>query len=472
MLDKNIKKLTDWKQLLKKSEIVFLLSFEILLIVRMINIYSLIPSIFDTLLFSIVTLIGLIVFLGNIILWIHEKKKPHILLILYILALIVSSLVNGPENLLSNAKVVLWQILYLFVVFNIGEERDGQLFKLFDKILVVFWDILVVVSLVMFFIQFKYIQPLGKFYNGLRVGFVENRLYGIFSDPNFASIISVVVILLLLRNSLTRRTSGFSIKLNVILIIINYIYIVLSGSRTAELALVASTVMGVLFYSYANRPLPIRSLLSSIQSIVYALIAGGAIVVLFAGTQKVVPVVATSIKTYVQIDLNKHDNEKKESVNDDISLERSDVKDKDDVSNNRFKLWQSSFEIFEAAPLFGTSTRNFIPFAQKNVPTTFIASKKQTSHNFIFYLLATSGLFGTIPMVMFIFLIFLLAMKYLFTLPSVDINFLFQFLIALVILVSGMLLTEIVLVNKIGALVFWLSAGYISKPMIARKDEK
>lgn len=36
----------------------------------------------------------------------------------------------------------------------------------------------------MFFIQYSYTAPLDKIYNGLRIGFFENRLYGVFADPN------------------------------------------------------------------------------------------------------------------------------------------------------------------------------------------------------------------------------------------------------------------------------------------------
>lgn len=446
---------------LANMEGIFLLSFEVLLIIRMINIYSLLPSIIDTALFSLVTLIGLIVLCGNIVQWFRLRKRPHILLIFYIIALTISSLINGPTNLIANAKVVFWQVLYLFVVFNIGEQQNNKLFKMFSKILIYAWNCLVSVSLIMFLIQFTYVQPLGKFYNGLRVGFVENRLYGIFSDPNFAAVISVVVIFLLIWNSILRHQQELSSKLSNLFVVLNFLYVVLSGSRTAEIALFIVTITGVFFYLY-NKGNHTFLLIS--KYILYALLSGAACLMLFASTQKIVPFITTEIKSFVQIDVTQHNKTKPDVSRDkeeNISLDRSDVDGKEDVSNNRFKLWKSSIEIFKAAPLFGTSTRNFVPFAQKNVPRTFIASKRQTSHNFIFYLLATSGLFGTLPIVIFIVYAFLLALKKLFMSSNQNVNYLFNFLLALTILISGMFLTEIVLVNKIGALVFWLCLGYL-----------
>ena len=50
-----------------------------------------------------------------------------------------------------------------------------------------------------------------------------------------------------------------------------------------------------------------------------------------------------------------------------ISLKRDDVVNKDDVSNNRFALWKSSFEIFQSSPLVGSSPRNLVNYAQKEL---------------------------------------------------------------------------------------------------------
>ena len=133
------------------------------------------------------------------------------------------------------------------------------------------------------------------------------------------------------------------------------------------------------------------------------------------------------------------------------------------MSNNRFALWKSSFEIFQSSPLVGSSPRNLVNYAQKELPNTFIARKKQTSHNFIFYLLATTGLLGTIPLLVFLGIKIWNTLRQLFmrTIKDYD-SYVLNTMAVLAILISAMFLTELVLVNKIGSFIFWLYLGGIS----------
>ncbi|MGG2896801.1 hypothetical protein ACQVGZ_13140 [Enterococcus lactis] len=64
---------------------------------------------------------------------------------------------------------------------------------------------MVIISLGMFFTHYSYVAPFDKFYNGFRAGFVENRLYGIFSDPNFAGATSVAVVFLAVKLLMTNK---------------------------------------------------------------------------------------------------------------------------------------------------------------------------------------------------------------------------------------------------------------------------
>lgn len=438
---------------------VFLFAFSIELIARLVGIYSLLPSIIDTVLFTITSLFGLLLLFIDFFILKKIKIKQNMLLLLFILALIVSSLVNGPIGLIANIKLIIWQVIYLFVVFQIGRanEMKRSIFTL-EKLLIVIWTILASISIIMFVIHFSYVAPLDKFYNGLRVGFVENRLYGVFADPNFAGTISVVILFLSVYRALSREKCDFNKLSNIVFAVVQFIYIILSGSRTAFIALIVTAFFGVLFFllNKRNKEKTFFSILSSvgISLLVVLFIMGGEWVTKtsFIQLARNIPIEAAIKKD----SLNKKNKEN-------VTLTRQDVENKDDVSNNRFELWKSSFEIFKDTPIVGTSPRNMVTYAEKNLPHTFIATKKQTSHNFFFYLLATSGIIGTLPIVLFILIRILKSLRILIVanLENYD-RFLLDNLISLTILISACFLTELVLVNKLGTFLFWLYLGKVA----------
>lgn len=450
-----IEKLEKYNILIKK---VFFFTFSIELLVRLIGVYSLIPSKVDTFLFAVTSFVGLVIFFIDFFVLRKISMKKNILLFFFIFALLISAIINGPQGLVANFKLIIWQIIYLFVVFQFGRTKElhSSIITL-EKIMMIFWNLLCVISIAMFFIHFSYIAPLDKFYNGLRVGFVENRLYGVFADPNFAGTVSVVILLFSVYYVIEEKES-LSIRLKgIISVLIQFIYIVLSGSRTSFIALIAVSFFGAFFFMYNKR----KNILSFLSGLVT-----GLIVLLFVmggewAVKSSFPEIAQNIT--IEHSIKSHSSKTGNKAGKNVTLTRDDVEHKDDVSNNRFELWQSSFEIFETTPIVGTSPRNLMDYAVKHLPQTFIATKQQTSHNFVFYLLATTGLLGTIPILLFIIGNIFRSLRILLATNNIKYNrFLLDSLISLTILISACFLTELVLVNKIGSFLFWLYLGKVS----------
>jgi len=91
-------------------------------------------------------------------------------------------------------------------------------------------------------------------YKGLwiRQGFVESRLFGILASPNYLSLISLIVIIFLFfnMNNLGKRYK----QLSIVAIVLNFIYIVLSGSRTTYICLVvAAFLYSLIKFEYSNK---------------------------------------------------------------------------------------------------------------------------------------------------------------------------------------------------------------------------
>ncbi|MFD2306497.1 O-antigen ligase family protein [Enterococcus termitis] len=440
-------------EILDKVEIPFILIWEFMLIVRMISTYSLIPSKVDSFIFAIISLVGGLLFIRNGLDWVKKREKPSILLLLFTLALIVTSVANAPTGLVANVKLIIWEVLFFFVVYEVGKKNPKALFSWVEKVLVFTWFILLVISLGMFFVQFQYTMPLDKLYYGIRMGFFENRLYGVFVDPNYSATISVVSICFsfhLLKEAKSKLFKGFLI----VNLVFAFFFVVLSGSRTAMIEIMAITILWVFFYFYYTKK-AMALLKRLVLSAVLALLAVMTLYFTMDITQKVSVVTAEAVSKVIVI--------KTTDGKDDISLDRPDTGEDSDISNSRFKLWNSAVEIFKTKPLIGPSPKGLLQYAQKNLPHSWISQKEQTPHNFFFFLLATTGLIGTVPFVLFVLYNMIKAIITLFKMNRTNyLDYLFQCLIVLTILISACLIPDVVLVTRLGAMLFFLYIGRLN----------
>lgn len=100
-------------EILDKVEIPFILLWEFMLILRMISTYSLIPSKFDSVIFTIISLAGGLLLIRNGLDWFQKREKPSLLLLIFTAVLIISSIANGSSELMANFKLIIWEVLFL-----------------------------------------------------------------------------------------------------------------------------------------------------------------------------------------------------------------------------------------------------------------------------------------------------------------------------------------------------------------------
>ncbi|EJE4065479.1 O-antigen ligase family protein, partial [Enterococcus faecalis] len=151
-----------------------------------------------------------------------------------------------------------------------------------------------------------------------------------------------------------------------------------------------------------------------------------------------------------------------------VDLTRPDVENNDDISNGRLALWKSGIELFKSSWLVGVSPRNMLPYASDMLPQTFIAKTQKYTHNSYINLLASTGSLGVVTFLSF----FVSRITEIVAFSFSKVNNFFQqgyatyVLSVLAVAVSGMFLNDIILVNTIGSLIFWLFLGrivYLSK---------
>ncbi|WP_125608077.1 O-antigen ligase family protein [Lapidilactobacillus bayanensis] len=455
-----MEKLVSYNKMLNR---VFLLTYEVALLARMVILYSLIDSRFDTVLFSAITGLGAITFLSNVTVWVKQKKIPNIWLILFTLAMIVSSLLNGSKNLFGNFRLIAWEGILFFIVFYSASKNDEKLVRYFENIFFVFSGVTIFISLLMFITKLGYVAPLAKIYYGFRLGFVENRLYGVFVEPNFAANMSPIVILLSLKRLINGHLSRHQRVSLEILMLLNFFYIVLSGSRTVLVESVVIVMIGMFFVSF-SRFQSIRLIKRWSVSLLIGLVG----VTIFAGAYYGFKSVAPYLSLPDNISLSRfkgssNDGTMDNNGDEDISLKREDVSNQADASNGRIRLWKSAIEIFQSSPIYGTSPRNLVNYAEKNLPNTRIAHSKQTPHNFLLFTLAGTGLIGIIPLLIFLITEFFGVIYALFKNDNIaNVTYLLYALIAVSSVIFGLLMPDIIFENRIGALCFWLYLGTAS----------
>lgn len=437
----------------------FLILFEVVLLLRMVILYSLIDSRFDSLLFSVAAVFGGVVFVCNALEWLTDRKAPNVWLMVIILAMIVATLFTPEASLIGNAKMVIWQVVYFFVVYYIGQHEDPQLLKWFENIVMVYWTIAVIGSLFLFFIKYSYTAPLSKIYYGLRLGIVQNRLYGLFVEPNFASNLSVIVCVLMFKRMFS-KTPHLHNAWYVIGIILQFFYIVLSGSRSALLDAAAIVFVAVflIFYGENER----RGLL---KQWAIGIFSGVIAVVVLLGANYAVKLTLPHLVVPTRIAfIDNLANGKVDKPGDtDVSLEREDITTNGDSSNGRVSLWMSAIEIFKTSPIYGSSANNWIEHARHAVPKSYISRHGQTPHNFILLTLVATGLLGGLPLVVFMVTKAIQLILALFKTRGMrDIDFILMSLIPIDMILFASLMPDLIYENRIGALCFWLFLGIVT----------
>lgn len=131
----------------------------------------------------------------------------------FTLVLCITTLLNRSYNFFDNVLGVITfgvQLILFFSYYHMTEKKEFsftiQLTAVASSIL---WNICCAISLAQYLldIQYRTLNPIG---NTVRQGIVDGRLFGIFSDPNFAAFTSFLVLMLLAYTFYCQKT-GFSV---------------------------------------------------------------------------------------------------------------------------------------------------------------------------------------------------------------------------------------------------------------------
>ena len=404
------------------------------------------------------TLLGVLLGLYNFFVkkaYLFVRKIEY--LIIFFAMNIITSLLVMKYGFSTNIKNLVVFFIYFFAIYPIfqsfSKEKSRILFNVFFSVITVSNTVGVFFSLVQFFMLIGY----RVFdYKGLliRQGFVESRLFGILASPNYLSIISLIVIIYLwMRLSVLNKIVK---TLAISSIVLNFAYIVLSGSRTTYICLVvAAFLYSLIKFEYSNKA----------KSFVTVLLTVGLVFVSYNG-----------VKYSSDLYLKAHSAEillnKEKGENNNLTLERTDTSE-ENISNNRFAIWQSTASFIPKRPLFGYSAGNWYELGKTYDASAYIIKEHYLTHNGYLELLFYNGILGFLPFAAFmISFIWASIKKFLKDKKDkiTDNELVSGLLMTVVILISNLFLSSTLYgISLLGCILFIISGYYFS--VISKKRD-
>ncbi|MEX1550317.1 O-antigen ligase family protein [Enterococcus sp. C50] len=443
----------------------YFIFFSFILMLRSVGPYLLLPTKYDTLLFWPAGIFGCLLVAVDFIIAFREKnlRKYDWLLYVFLGVMLISSLMNLKYGYSQNIKLLMWQSIFFFIVYQFGKDYGTNIFfKVFSWLISSVWFFTNSISLYMFVIQYGIKIPIKYKYYPVRLGWLGNRLFGVYTDPNFGAVISFVVIIIGMYYLITKTSMHMLLKSLIILnIIIQFSFIALSGSRTTLVCMLVTTFIFSFFSLFSSNYFAKKLIYKWIVSLTvgcFSMIGIYGLNHVTANAWAYIPTI-----THLKNSNSPTKPDQKVPPKEKIDLDRPDTEG-GDISNLRFQLWASAVEIFKSNPISGGSPGYYIEYAHDKLPHTFMGKDNLTAHSFIFLIMAATGGLGLITFFSFFFIQCYKVLRYCFTKENlIKDEVFFDILIILTIAVSALFITELVLVSTIGAFVFWSHLGKIQK---------
>lgn len=404
----------------------------------------------------------------------YIKFYGFVVLIVFVFAYFISSIVNMEFGITGNIKTMIWSAFQFGILYALDYNSDIEKErKDYFGVLKVFGIYILLSNLISIaMLIFGYGQTPATSFNGNIIGYVWGRLWGSYYDPNNGSVFCVAAIAISVYYGIKSNKLWQKILLG-INIFISLAYMSFSDSRTGLVCL-AATLLTMCFLLIRNsEKISLKNGAKNIVSVILAIVIAAVGVVSIFAITNTYNLVATKIQQ------NQQSSPSDENVDPGV-IGREDNEIDKDISNRRFSLWGSGIEIWKTTPLFGTTQRNLTAYALKYVPNTYMVNNDKgghfdTTHNMYIDVLVCQGVVGAIVFVIFLALIvILIARKMLFTTDYKLCNNENILLVTLVVnfAVSSIFILDVVYINTAAAVLFWLSLGRLVKNLKNSEDKK
>lgn len=324
----------------------------------------------------------------------YKKAYNVWLLGAFAISYLISAVTHMSYGVTENVKGMIWLVLPLVLLyvsaFDMSGEEIRREMRILSGIYICYCTVANLVSLSMVYWgrKYDYIDDAGDIH---AIGYRWSRLWGIYDDPNHGATITVISLFMLIYlffcvKKLWQRVGC------IILFIINYLYLVLSDSRTGLMSLVAGVVLvGSTLLWVRKRP---GTLLKwAIVPLVCGVLAAG---IIYTGDVAVKQVYQPINKKIVKVLKAKNklpfEDTDKESREQDLKY---------NYSSGRIEIWKNGLQIVKGSPVIGVGYRNIEPYAEEHFPQGYLVknplgAKYDSMHNVELDILIGQGVVGII----------------------------------------------------------------------------
>ena len=445
-------------ELIKKNTYVMDIPFKIVYFIFAFFTYCNLTFMKPIMSYAVIAILGFGVLAGipRLFKWKGYIKTPgFIFAILFLISFVLSAVLNIEYGYADNFKGLVWMGFHFCLLFACDVNRSEEEYKKEFHILMGFFMAVMLIMSTASLVQFVTNYSLEEYSPEVTrlAGLVWGRLWGVFRDPNYASVFAVISVLLSVYffSKIKRIIFRVLFALN---IFIQLAYIAFSDSRTGLVTLLATVFAYV--YLVALKKVKKEKLAKYVICVILAIAISVASVAITVCIKDVGG-------NFVVSQYEKLDDPQVETPDLDGGREE-DIKT--DISNRRFDIWKSGVEIFMESPVIGVSFYNLKQFALEVLPETYLVNNDHgqfnNMHNMLFNLLAGQGAIGMILLIAFGIFAIVYILKRIFKVDGDDYNYLVIMLVCIIAsFSSSMFLTDVIYVNSPTSIIFWLFLGYI-----------
>lgn len=354
------------------------------------------------------------------------QAKNWWILMLFLVVIGISSLASYQYGISDNIKTMIWFCIHFFIFYTIvprlGDRKSEKFIRRILFGIGALWTICVLISVAQYAFQLGYHAFMHE---GLlkRQGFIENRLFGLFSDPNAAALMSMCLIFAIFYLMETDKCL-WKRCLGIIAVILHFTYIILSGSRTVVICLfIAGCIKtALMFWNHCSRGQYTlrRTTVTLISSVLIFCAIFFCVYTPYKKSLSYVPLWADRfgpVKQVISVVLKPELPSKKpsssmtedpfkdpdlaENFDAEHVFSREDVRE-DNILNNRQLIWKGYLSSLHGSKwIIGLSPRNSVPYIMEHDPTNYIAQTQYIVHSDYIAVLAYTGLAGVATVVLF-----------------------------------------------------------------------
>lgn len=399
------------------------------------------------------------------------RKMPNIrIIVLFLISYLISAGMTWKYGITDNIKEMIWLGISMIVIYGSSYlyERSEirKEFLFLAKVWVIYCTIANLVSISMVVWGRGY--QIGSGPSAKVVGLKWGRLWGIYDDPNHGGTIAVAAIILAFY-LIAEAEKTWQKRVCALTIAVQFIYLVLSDSRTGIVSLTTGVFCWVLFCQIRKQREKEKAL--QIKKLVIPLLAAVLTAAFALGASEAGGVL------FEKMDVRLVKALPEKAITPEYEKNTRKTELESDASNGRLDIWKSGLEITKTSPVFGVSFRNMTTYAEANLPDTYLVNnsihaKYDSMHNAVLDILVSQGIVGIFLVLLIAVNTLLIFIKRIAVVSKEDWTLLTGcFSVVAAMGAGSMFISMVFYLNGPQTYIFWLCFGYLMTLLVSRKIE-